>query len=62
MSNVAIIEYQTSGGTWVRVCDCQNRPQIIKQIMDAAFRSNPSYTKLRALDGTTKQVLDIAFR
>lgn len=62
MSNVAVVEYQTSGGTWVKVCDCQNRPQIIKQIMDATFRSNPSYNKLRAIDAVTKQILDMAFR
>jgi hypothetical protein len=62
MSNIAIVEYQTSGGAWVKVSECQNRPQIIKQLFDAAFRSNPSYTKLRAIDAATKQILDMAFR
>ncbi len=62
MSSIAIIEYQTSGGNWQRVCDCSNRPAVIKSIMDSIFQSNPNYQKLRALDAQTKQMLDMAIR
>lgn len=62
MSNIAIIEYQTPGGNWVRVCDCSSHPANIKMVMDANFKSNPSYKKMRALDSKTKQLIDIAYR
>ena len=59
---MASIEYQTIGGSWLRVCDCSKNSSIIKQTMDAIFRSNPSYKKLRAIDAATKQILDMSFR
>ena len=62
MSNIAIIEFQLPSGNWLKVCDCANNPFIIKQIMDATFRSNPSYQKLRAIDQSTKQIIDLGFR
>ena len=62
MSNIAIIEYQTSGGSWKKVCDCSSHPANIKMVMDANFKSNPSYQKLRAIDAQTKQLIDIAIR
>jgi hypothetical protein len=62
MTNVLIIEYQTPGGSWQKVCDCSNHPVTIKHVMDATFRSNPSYQKLRAVNQTTRQIIDIAFR
>jgi hypothetical protein len=62
MSNIAIIEFQLPSGNWLKVCDCAKNPAIIKQIMDAAFRSNPTYQKLRAVDQSTKQIIDISFR
>lgn len=62
MTNIAIIEYQTVSGSWQKVCDCSNHPATIKNVMDATFRSNPSYQKLRAVSQTTRQVIDISFR
>lgn len=62
MSNIAIIEYQSQGGSWLKVCDCANHPVIIKQTMDAIFRSNPTYQKVRAIDASTKQIIDISSR
>ena len=62
MSNIAIIEYQTPGGSWQKVCECSKHPSTIKQIMDATFRSNPSYQKLRARDQETGQLIDISIR
>lgn len=62
MSNLVIIEYQTPGGSWQKVCDCSNHPATIKQIMEATFRSNPSYQKLRAVSQPTRQIIDISFR
>lgn len=62
MSSMAIIEFQASAGNWVRVCDCANKPAIIKSIFDATFQSRPSISKLRAIDAQTKQLIDISFR
>lgn len=62
MSNLVIIEYQTHGGSWQKVCDCTNHPATIKQIMEATFRSNPNYQKLRAINQSTKQIIDMSFR
>ena len=62
MSNIAIIEWQTPGGSWQRVCDCANNSATIKLIMEANFKANPRYHKLRAIDGQTKQLIDISFR
>lgn len=61
MSNMVFIEAQTSGGNWIKVSECANRPQIIKQIFDAQMRSN-QYTKFRAVDPITKALIDIAFK
>lgn len=62
MSSIAIIEYQTQGGNWQRICDCANKPAIIKAVMDGNFKSNSNYQKIRAIDAQTKQLIDISFR
>ena len=62
ISNVALIEFQTTGGSWLKVCDCQNNSATIKHIMEAIFRSNPKYMKLRAIDSVSKILIDISYR
>ena len=62
MSNVALIEWQTTNGNWLKISECANKPAIIKQTMDANMRSNPNYKKLRAIDSVTKQILDMSFK
>lgn len=62
MSGIAIVEIQTSGGTWQKFCDGSNHPSDIKRMLDAALRSQSWVTKARAVDAQTKQLIDMAFK
>jgi len=62
MSNTAIVEIQTTGGTWQRFCDGSKHPSGIKRMLDAALRSQSWVTKARAIDADTKQLIDMAFK
>jgi len=62
MSQIAIIEYQADSGVWVRFGDCSNHPSSIKRMLDACLRSQSWIKKARALDGNTKQLIDMAVK
>lgn len=62
MSDLAIIEIQTTGGTWQKFCDGSKHPSSIKTMLDAALRSQSWVTKARAIDAETKQLIDMAFK
>ena len=60
MSNRAIVEIQTTGGTWQRFCDGPTHPSDIQRMLQAALRSQSWVTKARAIDADTGQLLDMA--
>ena len=60
MSSMAIIEYQSSSGVWIRFGDCSSHPSSIKNMLDACLRSQSWIKKARAIDGNTKELIDIA--
>jgi len=62
MTTTAIIEYQAESGVWIRFGDCSNHPSDIKRMLDACLRSQSWIKKARALDGSTKQLIDMAFK
>lgn len=62
MSNRAIVEIQTTGGTWQRFCDGSKHPSDIQRMLQAALRSQSWVTKARAIDADTGQLLDMAFK
>ncbi len=62
MSSIAIIEYQTDSGIWLQFATCSNHPSSIKNMLDACLRSQSWIKKARALDGNTKQLIDIAIK
>ena len=62
MTTTAIIEYQAESGVWVRFGDCSNHPSDIKRMLDACLRSQSWIKKARVLDGSTKQLIDNAFK
>jgi len=62
MSNMAIIEVLTSGGSWMRTCTCSKHPNDIQRGLTAALNNNSWATKARAIDETTKQLIDMAFK
>ncbi len=62
MSSIAIIEYQATSGAWIRFGDCSSHPSSIKNMLDACLRSQSWIKKARAIDGNTKQLIDIAIK
>ena len=62
MSSTAIIEYQADSGVWFQFATCSNHPSSIKNMLDACLRSQGWIKKARALDGQTKQLIDIAIK
>jgi hypothetical protein len=62
MSSTAIIEYQADSGVWLQFATCSNHPSSIKNMLDACLRSQGWIKKARALDGQTKQLIDIAIK
>lgn len=40
---VAIVEWQTTNGNLLKISECANKPEVIKQTVDASIRSNPNY-------------------
>lgn len=62
MSSTAIIEYQADSGVWLRFADCSSHPSDIKRMLDACLRSQSWIKKARALDGVTKQLIDMAMK
>jgi hypothetical protein len=62
MSSMAIIEYQTDSGVWIQFGTCSNHPSSIKNMLDACLRSQGWIKKARALDGGTKQLIDMAMK
>ena len=62
MSSTVIIEYQADSGVWLRFATCSNLPSSIKNMLDACLRSQSRIKKARALDGSTKQIIDMAMK
>lgn len=60
MSTTAIIEYQTESGVWLRFGTCSNHPSSIKNMLESCLKSQGWIKKARALDGDTKQFIDMA--
>jgi hypothetical protein len=61
MSPICIIERQTEGGSWIKVCDGSSHPVNIKRLLDSAVKAYPQNKKFRAIDSVSKQLLDMAF-
>ena len=61
MSPICIIERQTEGGSWIKVCDGSSHPANIKRLLDSAIKAYPQNKKFRAIDSVSKQLLDMAF-
>lgn len=55
---MAIIEVETSGGTWMRIGDCSKNPETYKAVIRTNAKSNSKWKKFRVLDGETKQMID----
>ena len=62
MSNMAIVELLTSGGTWIRFCDGSSHPSSVTRMLQAALNSGSWTTKARAIDAQTKQLIDMAIK
>lgn len=62
MGSTAMIEYQVASGVWLRFGDCSNHPAEIKRMLDACLKSQGWIKKARALDGDTKQLLDMSIK
>jgi len=62
MSSTAIIEYQADSGAWLQFATCSNHPSSIKNMLDACLRSQSWIKRARALDGNTKQLIDMAMK
>jgi hypothetical protein len=62
LSTIAIIEYQADSGVWLQFTTCSNHPSSIKNMLDACLRSQSWIKKARALDGGTKQLIDMAIK
>lgn len=56
--SMAIIEVETSGGTWMRIGDCSKNPETYKAVIRTNAKSNSKWKKFRVLDGETKQMID----
>jgi hypothetical protein len=59
MSNIAIIEKQTEGGSWIKISECANKAPQIKMALNAALKAHPNDRKFRAIDSVSKQLLDM---
>lgn len=62
MSTTAIIEYQADSGVWLRFADCSSHPVAVKRMLDACLSSQSWIKKARAIDGDTKQLIDMAIK
>ena len=62
MSTTAIIEYQADSGVWLRFADCSKDPSSVKRMLDACLSSQSWIKKAQALDGDTKQLIDMSIK
>lgn len=62
MSSMVIVEIQTESGTWLKFCDGSSHPSSVKRMLDAALKSQSWVKKARAIDSTTKQLIDMAIK
>lgn len=47
MSNIAIIEVLTAGGSWMCTCTCSKHPNDIQRGLTAALNNNAQASKAR---------------
>ena len=62
MSNMAVIEVLTQGGTWMRYGTCSKHPNDLQRMLNAALNAHSWAKKARALDEATKDLLDMSFK
>lgn len=61
-TGIAIIEIQTEGGVWIRFCDGSSHPSSVSRMLAAALQSQSWVKKARAIDASTRQIIDLAFK
>ena len=62
MSNMAVIEVLTQGGSWMRYGTCSKHPSDLQRMLNAALNNNSWAKKARAVDEQTKELLDMSFK